>query len=62
MKVDSPASQSVGLLILLAALVSLGPLTIDTYLPAMPAMSDALQASTSQVQLTISKARDPRIF
>ena len=54
MKADSSAKQSLGLLILLAALVSLGPLTIDTYLPAMPAMSDALQASTSQVQLTIS--------
>jgi DHA1 family bicyclomycin/chloramphenicol resistance-like MFS transporter len=42
------------LLTLLAALVALGPLTIDMYLPAMPGMVDALGTTTSQVQLTIS--------
>ncbi len=46
---DSPR-----LLALLAAVVALGPLTIDMYLPAMPGMAAILQASTSQVQLTIS--------
>ena len=54
MKSHSPNPDSVGLLILLSALVALGPLTIDMYLPAMPAMSDVLDASTSQVQLTMS--------
>lgn len=54
MKSPSPNPDSVGLLILLSALVALGPLTIDMYLPALPAMSTALGASTSQVQLTIS--------
>ncbi len=46
---DSPR-----LLALLAAVVALGPLTIDMYLPAMPAMATVLQAGTSAVQLTIS--------
>jgi len=46
---DSPR-----LLALLAAVVALGPLTIDMYLPAMPGMAAIMQASTSQVQLTIS--------
>jgi DHA1 family bicyclomycin/chloramphenicol resistance-like MFS transporter len=41
-------------LLLLAALVALGPLTIDMYLPAMPGMATAMAATTSQVQLTIS--------
>jgi DHA1 family bicyclomycin/chloramphenicol resistance-like MFS transporter len=46
--------DSAGLLVLLAALVALGPLTIDMYLPAMPGMAQALTATTSEVQLTIS--------
>jgi DHA1 family bicyclomycin/chloramphenicol resistance-like MFS transporter len=51
----APATRtSPGLLIILAALVALGPLTIDMYLPAMPGMVDALDTTTSQVQLTIS--------
>jgi DHA1 family bicyclomycin/chloramphenicol resistance-like MFS transporter len=52
---NSPANRtSPGLLIILATLVALGPLTIDMYLPAMPGMVDALGTTTSQVQLTIS--------
>ncbi|MEP5765481.1 MAG: multidrug effflux MFS transporter [Halieaceae bacterium] len=52
---SKPADQgSPGLLIILAAMVALGPLTIDMYLPAMPGMVDALATNTSRVQLTIS--------
>tara|TARA_R100001129_G_scaffold180191_1_gene157970 strand:- start:691 stop:1860 length:1170 start_codon:yes stop_codon:yes gene_type:complete len=38
----------------LAAAVALGPLAIDMYLPALPAMGEALSADTGQVQLTLS--------
>ncbi len=39
---------------LLAAMTALGPLATDMYLPAMPAMAEALQATPAQVQLTLS--------
>jgi DHA1 family bicyclomycin/chloramphenicol resistance-like MFS transporter len=42
------------LLVLLAALVALGPLTIDMYLPALPGMLGDFASTTSRVQLTIS--------
>lgn len=38
----------------LAALTALGPLATDMYLPAMPAMAEALGASPDQIQLTLS--------
>jgi len=53
MKTDPP-DKAPGLLILLASLVALGPLTIDTYLPAMPGMVQSLATTSGQVQLTIS--------
>ncbi len=40
--------------ILLAAAVALGPLAMDMYLPALPALRDSLATSTDQVQLTLS--------
>lgn len=40
--------------ILLAAAVALGPLATDMYLPALPALGDALAADTGRVQLTLS--------
>jgi DHA1 family bicyclomycin/chloramphenicol resistance-like MFS transporter len=46
---DSPA-----LLALLAALVALGPLSVDTYLPAMPAMMADLDTTISAMHLTLS--------
>ena len=49
LKTDSP-----WLLVLLASLVALGPLTIDMYLPALPGMIQDLSSTTSRVQLTIS--------
>ena len=42
------------LLALLAALVALGPLSVDMYLPAMPAMRVALNTDISHIHLTLS--------
>lgn len=42
------------LLIILAGLVALGPLSIDMYLPAMPAMRIALDTNISGMHLTVS--------
>lgn len=38
----------------LALLVALGPFSIDMYLPAFPAIRDALATTEAQVQLTLS--------
>ncbi len=43
-----------GLTLLLSLLTGLGPMTMDMYLPSLPAIGQALDASTVQVQLTIS--------
>src|SRR3984893_4371014 len=43
-----------GLTLLLSLLTGLGPMTMDMYLPSLPAIGQALGASTVQVQLTIS--------
>lgn len=42
------------LLVLLAALVALGPLSVDMYLPAMPSMMRAFDTDISQMHLTLS--------
>ena len=42
------------LLALLAALVALGPLSVDMYLPAMPRMMAALETDISHMHLTLS--------
>ena len=42
------------LTLLLSLLTALGPLTMDMYLPSLPAIGVALDASTAAVQLTIS--------
>ncbi len=42
------------LLALLASLVALGPLSVDMYLPAMPAMQLAFDTSISKMHLTLS--------
>ncbi len=42
------------LTLLLSLLTALGPLSMDMYLPSLPAIAQALDASTAQVQLTIS--------
>ncbi len=40
--------------LLLGALIALGPLSIDLYLPALPALTEDLSASPSSVQLTLT--------
>ena len=42
------------LVLVLGAMTAIGPLTIDTYLPALPVLSAELNASDSQAQLTIT--------
>ncbi|MGW1682297.1 multidrug effflux MFS transporter [Saccharopolyspora sp. NPDC002376] len=42
------------MIVVLGALIALGPLTIDMYLPALPAIGNDLQASASTVQLTLT--------
>lgn len=46
--------MTAGLILILGALVALGPLTIDMYLPAFPAIAEDLSASGTLVQLTLT--------
>src|SRR3954452_24722230 len=46
--------DTLALTIVLALLTALGPLSTDMYLPSLPAIAGNLNASTSQVQLTLS--------
>lgn len=41
-------------ILLLGAMIALGPMSIDLYLPALPAIEDALDGSAAQAQLTLS--------
>lgn len=60
----APAAPAVGsapsgrgytrFVLVLGALIALGPLTIDMYLPAFPRIADELAASEAQVQLTLT--------
>ncbi|HMY07503.1 MAG TPA: MFS transporter, partial [Accumulibacter sp.] len=43
-----------GLAILLAALVAIGPFSVDTYLPSFADIADSLRASPLQVQQTVT--------
>lgn len=43
-----------GLLVLLGALTAVGPLSLDMYLPAFPAMTSALDATPAEVQLSLT--------
>ncbi len=43
-----------GLVLLLGTLVAFGPLSIDLYLPALPAIAHSLVASTESIQLSIT--------
>ncbi|HEX2177132.1 MAG TPA: multidrug effflux MFS transporter [Nocardioidaceae bacterium] len=42
------------LVLVLGALISIGPLTIDMYLPALPALAEDLDASDAAVQVTLT--------
>lgn len=42
------------MLVILGALVAFGPLSMDAYLPALPALSDDLHTSATPIQLTLT--------
>ncbi len=46
--------KSTGLALLLAALAMLGPFSVDTYLPAFPAIQSSLRVSPIEVQQTLT--------
>ncbi|MCV7414678.1 multidrug effflux MFS transporter [Mycolicibacterium litorale] len=48
------APSRLRMIVVLGALVALGPLTIDMYLPALPGIADELGVSSSIVQLTLT--------
>jgi DHA1 family bicyclomycin/chloramphenicol resistance-like MFS transporter len=52
--VSPTGRRYVQLVLVLGALIALGPLTIDMYLPAFPRIGDDLGASDSAVQLTLT--------
>ena len=52
---ESPTGAArIRIILVLGALIALGPLTIDMYLPALPALGTDLGASESAVQLTLT--------
>ncbi|MFL6127355.1 multidrug effflux MFS transporter [Actinophytocola sp.] len=52
---ESPTGAArIRIILVLGALIALGPLTIDMYLPALPALGADLGASSSAVQLTLT--------
>ena len=48
------AYNHVTLIVLLAALTSVTPLSIDTYLPSMPAIAQSLDVGIEKIEATIS--------
>src|SRR3954471_20308327 len=52
--VESSQPSRVRMIAVLGALVALGPLTIDMYLPALPKIADDLSVSSSVAQLTLT--------
>lgn len=52
---ESPTGRArVRLILVLGALIALGPLTIDMYLPALPAIADDLMTTSAAAQLTLT--------
>jgi MFS transporter, DHA1 family, multidrug resistance protein len=47
-------SRRIRLVVILGALSAMGPLSIDFYLPGLPELSDDLNASAAQAQLTLT--------
>jgi len=54
MSVPSPTSSRYRLIFVVGSLTTLGPLCIDLYLPALPAMSHDLSAAPSTVQVSLT--------
>src|SRR5882762_7292388 len=53
-QVESNLPSRARMIVVLGALVALGPLTIDMYLPALPRIADELSVSSSVAQLTLT--------
>ena len=53
-QVESTLPSRARMIVVLGALVALGPLTIDMYLPALPKIADDLSVSSSVAQLTLT--------
>ncbi|WP_052048028.1 MULTISPECIES: multidrug effflux MFS transporter [Nocardiaceae] len=51
---EPTSRERLRVILVLGALIALGPLTIDMYLPALPAIADDLNTSSSAVQLTLA--------
>src|SRR6185436_19492115 len=51
---EKPAPSRLGLILMLGAVTAFAPLSIDMYLPALPALSRDFQTGASEVQLTLS--------
>ncbi len=52
--VPEPSVSRTRMIVVLGALVALGPLTLDLYLPALPRITDELAVSSSITQLTLT--------
>ena len=54
-RIAAPTGRAaLGLLVLLGTLTAIGPLSLDTYLPAFPSMTRDLAASQAQIQLSLT--------
>ncbi|MGV8871530.1 MAG: multidrug effflux MFS transporter [Rhodococcus sp. (in: high G+C Gram-positive bacteria)] len=51
---EPTSRERLRVILVLGALIALGPLTIDMYLPALPAIADDLNTPSSAVQLTLA--------
>lgn len=51
---NTKKTSSQGFIWMLAGLISVGPLAVDAYLPAMPVIADSLGVSIHQIELTLS--------
>lgn len=53
-KTEPTSRERLRVILVLGALIALGPLTIDMYLPALPAIAEDLNTPSSAVQLTLA--------
>lgn len=51
---SAPSTPGLRLVLILGALIALGPLTIDMYLPALPTIGTELAVSSATIQLTLT--------
>ncbi|WP_371829787.1 multidrug effflux MFS transporter [Rhodococcoides yunnanense] len=51
---EPTSAERLRVILVLGALIALGPLTIDMYLPALPSIVDDLNTSSAAVQLTLT--------